>query len=295
MRALTIAAPAKINLFLGVGRRRADGYHAVTTVAHALELADTVRLTPSDALTLTCDTDLGIPPEDNLAFRAARAFARAYDVDVLVDIELTKRIPSRAGLGGGSADAAAVLAGLAHWADLPLGDPILVGAARSLGADCAFALVGGAALMRGRGDELARRLPAIHAHVALLKPPSPVLTGDAYRAFDEAPLPVGDPRPVIDALRSGDLPELGANLANNMTAVSSALVPDITKALAWVRSRKGVLGAAMAGSGSAVFAICEDAASAKAIADGSHPHGWWSAATITSSSGVIVIGEEEYT
>ena len=293
MRALAIAAPAKVNLFLGVGRPRADGYHAVTTVVQALELADAVRLTPSDALTLTCDMNLGISPEDNLAYRAAQLFARVYDVDVLVDIELTKLIPPGAGLAGGSADAAAVLAGLAYWADLPLDDPGLLEVARSLGADCAFALVGGAALMGGRGDELVRRLPSIEAHVALLMPPSRVATADAYRAFDAAPLPIGEDRPVIDALLSGDIRKLSAGIANNMTGVSSGLVPDISNALELLCARKGVLGAMMAGSGSAVFALCEDAASAQAISDASWPEGWWSVATSTRTSGVIVVDEEE--
>lgn len=293
MRALALAAPAKVNLFLGVGSIRPDGYHCVTTVLHTLELADTVVLTPADELTLCCTTDLGIPAEENLAYRAAQVFSEAYDVDVLIDIALTKAIPSGAGLGGGSADAAAVLAGLAHWANLPLDDPILVRAARSLGADCAFFLVGGAALMHGRGDELVRTLPALDVHVALLKPPAPVSTALAYRAFDASPLPVGDPRRVTDALRCGDAEALGAALSNNMTVASCMLVPDVADALAWARAENGVLGAAVAGSGSAVFAICDAAATAEAVAHGAATHGWWSVATKTRGTGVSVTMSDE--
>jgi len=293
MRALALAAPAKVNLFLGIGSLRPDGYHSVTTVVHALELADLVVLTPADELTFSCATDLGIPAEDNLAYLAARAFSEAYGCDVLIDIALTKVIPSGAGLGGGSADAAAVLAGLAHWANLPLDDPTLVRVARSLGADCAFSLVGGAALMHGRGDELARVLPALDVHVALLKPPTPVSTAEAYRAFDASPLPVGDPRAVTDALRVGDAEALGAALANNMTDVSCALVPDIADALAWARAQSGVFGVAMAGSGSAVFAICKSAESAETVARGATARGWWAVATKTRSTGVTVTVRDE--
>ena len=107
MRSLTVMAPAKVNLFLGVGPLRPDGYHSVQTVLHTLALSDTVRLTPADELTVTCDPDLGIPAENNLAYRAARGFSAAFGVDVLLDIHVDKRIPSGAGLGGGSSDAAA--------------------------------------------------------------------------------------------------------------------------------------------------------------------------------------------
>ena len=113
VREIVVTAPAKVNLHLGIGGVRPDGFHDVTTVLHTLEFADTLRLTPSESFTLTCDTDLGIPAEQNLALRAARLFSAQYREPAGVAIELTKRIPAGAGLGGGSSDAAAVLAGLA--------------------------------------------------------------------------------------------------------------------------------------------------------------------------------------
>ncbi len=173
MQGLTITAPAKVNLFLGIGGVRPDGHHDVESIFQTLELHDTIHLTPSDELTLHCDEELGIAPEHNLAFRAARAFSAAYDVDVLVDIAIEKRIPAGAGLAGGSSDAAAVLAGLAYWASLPLDDHRLQAVARSLGADVPFFLYGGAALMRGRGDELVSRLPDVLFDLAIVKPDVP--------------------------------------------------------------------------------------------------------------------------
>ena len=295
MRSLTVIAPAKVNLFLGVGALRPDGYHAVTTVMHALELADTVRLTPADDLTLSCDTDLGISAENNLAYRAACEFSEAFGVDVLLEIDVRKRIPSGAGLGGGSSDAAAVLAGLAHWAGLPREHERLQRVARSLGADCAFLLAEGPALMGGRGDAVVRLLKPIVASVVVVKPPESVCTADAYRAFDAASVPAGDVRQVADALRSADLGALGAGLANNMTAASAGMVPAIGEALAWLGDQPGVAGALMAGSGSAVFALCARAEDARRVATDAEARGWWAVATTTRPAGVHVIDEEEPT
>ena len=285
---LVVTAPAKVNLYLGVGALRPDGYHAVSTVMHALELADTVRMRPADELTLTCDVELGVSAEHNLAFKAARAFSEAYGVDVLVDIAIEKRIPAGAGLGGGSSDAAAVLAGLAHWAELPLDHPPLVRVARSLGADCAFLLLQSPALMRGRGDDFVRSVTPVAAHLALVKPSAPVATAEAYRAFDENPLPVGAASGVGDAMRFQDLKALGAALRNNMTAASEMLVPEIADVRAWLGDQDRVLGVAMAGSGSAVFALFADAEDAQKVADGAAQRGWWSAATRLRASGVAV-------
>ena len=293
MHSLTITAPAKVNLFLGVGALRPDGYHSVTTVMHALQLADTVRLTPADDLTLSCNTDLGIPAEQNLAHRAACAFAEEFDVEVLVSIDVRKRIPSGAGLGGGSSDAAAVLAGLAHWAGLPHDHERLQAVARSLGADCAFLLAEGPALMGGRGDTLVRHLSPISAHVVVVMPPQSVSTAEAYRAFDGAPSPAGDVRVVEDALRSADVGALAAGLANNLTASSIRLVPAIGEALAWLADQSGVSGTLMAGSGSAVFGLCESAEDATRVARDADARGWWATATQTRPTGVHVTDEEE--
>lgn len=293
MRSLAISAPAKVNLFLRVGSLRPDGYHDVQTVLHSLDLADTVTLTPADTLTLTCDVDLGIPSTRNLALRAAQAFSAHFETDVLVDIDIRKRIPSGAGLGGGSSDAAAVLVGLAHWAGLMLDDPRLLEVARGLGADVPFFLQGGAAIMCGRGDELAQRTRRIRADLVLVKPDASVPTSDAYRAFDAEPTPGGEIEPIVAALATQDVAALGSALSNNMTAASISLVPQIADAIEWLSAEAGVLGVAMAGSGSAVFALCTDSARAAQLADSAAEHGWWSAACATSPYGARVSREDE--
>jgi 4-diphosphocytidyl-2-C-methyl-D-erythritol kinase len=293
MRGLTVIAPAKVNLFLGIGSVRPDGHHDLRSIFQTLQLHDTVHMTPADELTIACDTDVGCDLAANLALRAARAFSEEFDVDVLVDISIEKRIPAGAGLAGGSSDGAAVLAGLAHWAGLPLTDERLHHAARSLGADVPFFLHGGAALMEGRGDLLDRRLPDLDFDIVLVKPAVGVSTAEAYRAFDTDPQPEGDPLGVEDALRGGDVKALGAHLYNNMTAASLALVPEVGEALAWTRRQGGVLGALVSGSGSSVFGVCGDAHTARRVARDAEESGLWAIATASRSEGVHVSGERE--
>ena len=187
MRAITMLAPAKVNLYLGVGALRSDGYHDVDTVLQTLNFGDIVRILPADELTVTVSVDLGIPERDNLAYRAALAFADEFSVPPRAVIEIEKHVPAGAGLAGGSADAAAVIVGFArvHGVD-PCGERCL-SVARSLGSDCAFFLTGGTALMTGRGDVLETVLPHVAAHVVLVKPETPMPTAHAYAQFDLAP------------------------------------------------------------------------------------------------------------
>jgi len=287
---LKVFAPAKVNLHLAVGRLREDGYHELTGVFHALELADEVSLEPAESLELMCDADLGIEPEDNIALRAAVAMGREFGRAPLVRIGLMKRVPHGAGLGGGSSDAAAVIAGLATMWNAETTDVRCVAAAAGVGADVPFFLVpGGAALMTGRGDRVARELvPLGGTPVVLVRPPLPVSTAAAYRAFDAAPVAAEEPDAAIAALETGDVTALGRALANNLEAASAAVVPEVADALAWTRTATGVLGAAVAGSGSAVFAIVESDHAAAAIARAAEDRGWWSAATRLGASGVRV-------
>lgn len=281
-----VLAPAKVNLFLGVGPKRPDGYHDVVTVTCAVDLVDEVTLAPAPALTLSCDRDLGVAPESNLAWRAAVSLAEKFSRDPGVSIELRKHIPHGAGLGGGSSDAAAVIAGLATMWGEELEDPRCLDVAASLGADVPLFLLGGCALLDGRGDHLVRTLEPPVVPVVLVRPDQPVATAAAYAAFDADPQPAGTPDAVVAALEGADVVALGAALANNMEAASSSLVPAVGEALAWVKSREGVLGGAMAGSGSAVFALCASPEAAQAIAEDARSRGWWSHATQTRRGGV---------
>lgn len=293
MRAVTLLAPAKVNLYLGVGAVRLDGYHDVVTVLQTLEFGDVVRILPADELVVTTSVDLGISERDNIAYRAALAFADEFSVPPRAVIEIEKRVPAGAGLAGGSSDAAAVIVGLARIHGVDPRSERCAAVARGLGADCAFFLTGGAALMTDRGDTLEASLPALFVHVVLVKPPEPVPTAAVYAQFDLAPPPASGEHRVVEALNTGDLRLLANSLGNNLTAASANLVPEVIDALAWVGGQPGVLGAAMAGSGSATFALCEDADAAVLAAEGAREHGWWATATTTRPTGVEITDEDE--
>jgi len=287
---LRIFAPAKVNLHLAVGAPGPDGYHPVETVLQALALGDTVTIAEGGQ-GFSCTPDLGLSPDENLAWRAARAmsghFSRPLDVAIAVD----KRVPAGAGLGGASSDAAAVIVGLARLWGLEDAADQLAAVARSLGADVAFFLEGGAALYGGRGDVLAQRLPSLDAAIVVAKPAEPVPTAQAYAAFDRLGGPAAPAvAPLLEALDGGGAGSVARHLYNAMTPASISLVPAIADALGLVGGSAGVLGAAVAGSGSAVFGISADTESAQSCAVASRAAGLWAVATTTYPGGCTIEG-----
>lgn len=287
-----VFAHAKVNLFLAVGGRRGDGFHEVTTVLQALELADEIEVSPSSTAetTLERDYDLGIPESDDLVFRAAEAWRAASGYDGGIRIRVAKCIPAGAGLGGGSADAAGVLAALASWGGTDAeSDATIAGLAASLGADVRFFLGAGTRLMAGRGDEPVRAFGRPELHIALVNPGVATPTGAVYAQFDRmvAPAPPG-PDAMIEALMQGSPRLIGDRLFNNMTEASCALVPEIRAALRFLENADGVLGSQMAGSGSTAFGIFDSEDCARGAALAAAERGWWSCATTTAARGVDV-------
>lgn len=291
-----VLAHAKVNLFLAVGPRRPDGFHEVTTVLQALGLADEieVRLTSGSGTTLEREVDIGVAPEQDLAFRAAEAWRAVTGYGAGIDIRLAKRIPIGAGLGGGSSDAAGVLAALRAWhADGPGIEAPILGVARTLGADVPFFLGAGTQLMAGRGDEPVRTLRTPRLHITLVNPGVAVPTAAAYAQFDRDPVPPPPgPEAMVQAVADDVARGIAVRLYNNMTQASCALVPEIRGALRFLEDASGVLGSAMAGSGSSVFGIFENEASARAAAHAASAHGWWSQATVTAAQGVDIASDE---
>lgn len=263
---IRVEAPAKVNLYLSVGPCRRDGYHEVRTVLCALDLCDEVVVESADTLRVDVDPSLGIEQSENLAWRAAEALGAAVGRDAAVHIGLRKRIPTAGGLGGGSSDAAAVLAALERAWGLGREDPRTSAVARLLGADVPFLLDGGCAVLGGRGDELERRLSTPRVCFALVNPGVPVSTAAAYAELDRQPLAASPgTRSIEAAVEAGDGVGIGAALFNGMTDASVRIELSITEELAALRSARGCLGAAMAGSGSTVFgvfAVEDDAADA---------------------------------
>ncbi len=182
---------AKINLTLDVLGKRADGYHELVTVMQTIDLYDTICLTATNENTvhIICSSP-ELNNEDNLAVRAAQAVRQRLSLTQGVMIELHKRIPVAAGLGGGSSNAAAVLLALQQWWHLPLSSADLLDVAASLGSDVPFFLWGGLALCEGRGERvtpLAPRWPSTMRWLLLLKPSIAVSTAAVFRN-----LPTGD-------------------------------------------------------------------------------------------------------
>ncbi len=270
MTGLTARVPAKLNLQLAVGPPRADGYHDLVTVFHAVSLFDEVTVSRAgrDAVTVTGEgADLVPAGQDNLALRAVAALRpaarRAGAGEAArrgVRVTIVKRIPVAAGLAGGSADAAAaMLACNELWgAGLPV--PQLVKVAATVGSDVAFALLGGTAVGRGRGERITPALaPATAYHWVLAFADGQLPTPEVYAALDRlraAGAADGKARPgrpeldpsLMSALRSGDARLVGRALSNDLQAAALSLRPSLRKTLA-AGLELGALGAVVAGSG----------------------------------------------
>lgn len=287
---MLIAAHAKVNLFLAVGCREAGGYHAVTTILQAIDLADAVSVSASDVTHVVCDPDVGVPAEENLACRAAGVWVEASGRRSAAEITIEKRIPHGAGLGGGSSDAAAVLAALSGWSSGRGQNRLLLKAAATLGADVPFFLGPGTQLMSGRGDVPVEVLPTPELDLVLVKPPVPVSTAAAYERFDS--LPPADavsPQAAIEAIKAGDRGGIARALHNDLAEAACSLVPEVASALRFLQTSPGILGATVAGSGSTLFGICGSREDAEASSGAARELGWWSCAARTATAGLELL------
>ena len=256
MTAVAIRAHAKINLDLRVLGTRADGFHELRTVFQALALHDTIRCIPRDGpFAIECAT-AGVPlDETNLIWRAAqtlwRALRRSGPVrDVAVQLE--KQIPLEAGLGGGSADAAATLMALAALWRVPVRPSQLTDVAAHIGSDVPFFLAGGTALGLGRGEEVYPLADLPRHWIVLLIPGFGVSTSEAYGWYDAEPELSRAPREPQHV--PGPWPSRAAQMINDLEAPIAAHHPEIDHMKAALK-RSGALAAAMSGSGSTVFGL----------------------------------------
>lgn len=293
MTGVIVEAPAKVNLHLSVDGLRDDGFHSVETVLHTVDLTDSLSIRPADSLDVVCEPDLGVPAPKNLAWRAAEALAERVGRRPRVRIDISKRIPVGAGLGGGSSDAAAVIAGLAVLWGIDPSETMLREVAADLGSDVPFFLDGGTALYAGRGEAFVRSLPTPTLDIVLVKPPGSVSTVEAYRRFDEHPVPAPASAAMVDACRSAEPHAVAGALSNNMERASTSVVPEVSDALAFVKKTPGALGASVAGSGSAVFGICATRHAAETIVAGASAHGWWALVVRSRARGVVARRCEE--
>ena len=271
------AARAKVNLALHVVGKRKDGYHLLDSLILFADLADRLHLAPAaeTALRITGPLSAGIDLQDNLVLRAHAAMQHAFGSLVPnIDATLEKNIPVAAGLGGGSADAAATLRALCRLAGL---DPLsrqLHEIALSLGADVPVCLHSRASRLRGIGEAIEPVNDFSPLHVVLVNAGTPVPTADVYAGLGLEPGEPGYP-PM-------EFPFAFSTSRNDLTPPALELVPEIGAVLQQLKESAGVRFARMSGSGGTCFAVFDDrngAEAAAAVLAGGHPN-WWVRAAV---------------
>ncbi len=290
---VVIGAPAKINLYLHVLGRRSDGYHDLDSLVAFATLHDVITVTPADEWSLAIDgpfneiLSASVEDRDNLVLRAARVLAEHLGHDDGVALRLHKEIPIEAGLGGGSADGAAVLLALCRmWhAEVPM--VVLSEMARRLGSDLPVCLHSRTAFMGGVGEriEIAPEVPPLG--IVLVNPRARVPTAEVFRRWSQSGAPMdrpsyqpADPVSLINALRE---------CRNELTAPAIAMAPMIGTVLSAIESTLGVLLTRMSGSGATCFGLFADAVAAQSAAEQiaqAQPE-WWVRA------GRLIRGHEE--
>lgn len=261
MAGVTVRAPAKINLHLGVGPVRDDGFHPLDTIYQAISLYDDVTVTDADEWSVHVEgvggVDVSEVPlgERNIALQAGLLLSGHHGLDRRARIEIAKAIPVAGGMAGGSADAAATLVALDRLWGLGTADDHLLLLAASLGSDVPFALVGGTARGTGRG-EVVTAVPDNGAWWWLVVPdPEGLSTPAVYRAFDDLPPQESlDPAAVLGALAHADLVALADALRNDLEAPAFMLRPDLAET-AGVLERPGVMRVLLSGSGPTLLGL----------------------------------------
>lgn len=281
-------APAKVNLMLAIGNKRSDGYHDVDTIMHTLSLHDVLyfkkselsngqkECKPSIAIKAHSSIDVpDIPLEDNIIYRAIVELAHCFgreEQDCCIDVRVEKNIPTQAGLGGGSSNAAATLVALCSLWDIDQNDPGVIEVAKHLGADVPFFLQGGCAFLEGRGDHFLHSLQPDNRFVALVKAPTGVSTPSAYRKFDELELHVDAFKHKVDKTVEN---ASNVELYNNLAPASLALSEDLEDVRLWLEKHYPQEEALLCGSGSAFFVRCPSFQEACLIVTNAQSQGYW--------------------
>lgn len=290
MARLQSRALAKVNLTLRIVRRRADGYHDIVSVVAFADMGDTLTLIPGDRLDLEVrgpNAAAISDASDNLVLLAARALAERISGVRLGRFDLTKHMPVGAGLGGGSANAAAAFRLLTDANNLSIDDPRILSAAGIVGADVAVCLSEKARVVSGVGDRLSAplRLPPLPAVIVF--PSVPVMTGNAFRIYDElgieslsgnfADHPEADKIPLERDKFIAFLNSQG----NDLTRATHSITPAVTAVEECLHKTSGARLVRMTGSGSSVFALYDSNEQAKASADEIRMEhtDWWVRAT----------------
>jgi 4-diphosphocytidyl-2-C-methyl-D-erythritol kinase len=274
---IVVQAPAKLNLFFEVLARCADGYHEIETLMCPVDLYDTLyfKEESSGNLTLACQAAAtaggshgaldGVPcGEENLVMRAVELLRCRVGTARGAGLRLVKRIPVRAGLGGGSSDAAAALVAANLGWNLGLSPSELAALAAQLGSDVPFFLAGGAAICRGRGQQVEPAAGLGPLDFVVVRPPAGLATADVYAVCRSGRRP-RSVAPLVEALRRGDAPAAGRLFWNRLQPAAARLSPWI-KRLRETFAEQDLLGHGMSGSGTSYFGLCRHARQARRLA-----------------------------
>ena len=277
---VTLAAPAKLNLYLHVTGKREDGYHLLDSLVAFTDIYDTLTIRPAAALTFSTDGPFagGFGDEDpmtNLVFRAALRLAAAAGHQAKMAFHLTKNLPVASGIGGGSADAAACLRGLARLWGIDPTDRVVLDVAAGLGADVPSCVVGRVCFMGGIGTDISPAPALPEAGLLLVNPGIGLSTPSVYRARQggfTAPMRFDVPPAGVDELAA-----LLAGRRNDLTEAAVSLVPEIGVVLDAIGATGGCKLARMSGSGATCFGIFEDVAEARRAAQALQVRhqAWW--------------------
>ena len=260
MEVLKIKAYAKINLTLDIIGKRDDGYHLIDSVMQSVSLADEIIIEKADEITVECETE-EIIGQSNIAYKAAQSFFKRTGLSGGAKIAINKHIPLAAGLGGGSADAAAVICALDRIYNTNLSKQTLQKIALNVGADVPFCISGGTARVGGIGEEVEPVKACPDCTIILIKHGKKLSTADMYKKIDTAPISLSNTPDAVKAITNGKIKELASNIGNAFSAVcfDEELINDIKST--------SPLAVSLSGSGPTVFAVYEDSTSAKKAAE----------------------------
>lgn len=255
---MKLKAYAKINLFLDVIGKRADGYHDLEMIMQTVDLWDEVDVEKSDeGIELICDNANLPKDKGNIAYRAAELFIRTYNINRGVKIKIKKNIPVEAGLAGGSTDGAAVIKMLNIIFDKNLSQEEMISLGREIGADVPFCIVGGTAKCEGVGEIIKPLKPLRDCILVLVKPNFGVSTKEVFNKIDSKSYVHPSIDKILKGISEGNLSKIGSSLNNVLEQVTIEQNPIIGDIKEMIKSN-GSLGTLMSGSGPTVYGIFDD-------------------------------------
>ena len=259
---VTVKAYAKINLAINVFDKRDDGYHDVDMVMIPLELHDIIELDPlpNGYESYITSDDISLPTdESNLSYKAFLKLRKEFNMNKNFMIHIYKRIPMSAGLGGGSADAAAVFNAITKMCKIPLSYEEIIKVTKTIGGDVPFCIFNRPARCKGIGEELEFFAMKRKYHVLLIKPKQGVITKEAYNGFDDLTIKpeLSNIDALIEALKNDDQEVMAKEMKNGLQEIAIKLVPEIQSVIDTLKN-EGLNMVMMSGSGSTVFALSQD-------------------------------------